>query len=52
LYGFHDRDAASALKNLGYSTTQARAAVAAARAHVGVAISLEGLIRAALRAAG
>ncbi len=43
------RDAASALVNLGFPATAAKAAVEAARAHVGAAPAVEALVREALR---
>ncbi|GMV39736.1 MAG: hypothetical protein AMXMBFR64_14520 [Myxococcales bacterium] len=42
-------DAFAALRDLGFSETESRQALAAARTHVGVGASAEALITAALR---
>ena len=46
------REAQQALEGLGYKPREAKAAVDAARPHVGAAPSLDTMIRAALRCAG
>jgi len=43
-------DAESAMRNLGFSAAHARQAVSQVRAHVGPVLTIEDLVRAALRA--